>query len=68
MPQRKIDILEVIRDIYHKINYYTNKNPDQKLTYARLLPPKAGKHEKVYTFIPLLHLETQQKIEMEQEK
>lgn len=66
MPQRKIDILEVIRDIYHKINYYLNKEPDQKLTYTRLLPPKAGKQEKVYTFIPLLHLENQQKIEMEQ--
>mgnify|MGYP001599061205 CR=1 FL=1 len=67
MPQRKIDILEVIRDIYHKINYYANKDPDQKLTYTRLLPPKAGKQEKVYTFIPLLHLENQQKIEMEQQ-
>ncbi len=68
LPQRKIDILEVIRDIYHKINYYHNKNPDQKLTYTRLLPPKAGKQEKVYTFIPLLHLESEQRIEMEQQK
>lgn len=66
IPQRKIDIMEVIRDIYHKINYYISKDPEQKLTYTRLLPPKAGKQEKVYTFIPLLHLETQQKIEMEQ--
>ena len=68
MMHRKIDILEVIRDVYHKINYYMNKDPGQKLTYARLLPPKAGKTEKVYTFVPLLHLENQHKIEMEQEK
>ena len=66
LPQRKIEILEVIRDIYHKINYYNHKEPSQKLTYTRLLPPRAGKQEKVYTFIPLLHLENQQKIEMEQ--
>ncbi|HLD80368.1 MAG TPA: segregation/condensation protein A [Candidatus Nanoarchaeia archaeon] len=67
MPKRKIDILEVIRDIYHKINYYTDKDPTQKLTYTRLLPPRASKQEKVYTFMPLLHLENEHKIEMQQQ-
>ena len=67
-PQRKIDILDVIRDVYHKINYYSNKDKNVKITYTRLLPPKAGKLEKVYTFMPLLHLENEQKIEMEQQK
>ena len=67
-PHRKIDILDVIRDVYHKINYYSNKDKDTKVTYTRLLPPKAGKQEKVYTFMPLLHLENEQKIEMEQQK
>ncbi len=67
-PHRKIDILDVIRDVYHKINYYTNKDKNTKITYARLLPPKAGKQEKVYTFMPLLHLENEQKIEMEQKE
>ncbi|MDP3699220.1 MAG: ScpA family protein [Nanoarchaeota archaeon] len=67
-PQRKIDILDVIRDVYHKINYYTNKDKNTKITYTRLLPPKAGKQEKVYTFMPLLHLEHEQKIEMEQQQ
>ena len=67
-PHRKIDILDVIRDVYHKINYYINKDKDTKVTYTRLLPPKAGKQEKVNTFMPLLHLENEQKIEMEQQK
>lgn len=67
-PHRKIDILDVIRDVYHKINYYTNKDKNAKITYTRLLPPKAGKQEKVYTFMPLLHLENEQKIEMEQQQ
>ena len=66
MPQRKIDILEVIRDIYHKIQYYSNK--EEEITFTKLLPPKAGRQEKVYTFIPLLHLENEQKVEMIQEK
>jgi len=67
-PHQKIDILEVIRDVYHKITYYTNKDKNTKITYARLLPPKAGKQEKVYTFMPLLHLENEQKIAMEQKE
>ncbi len=65
---KKVDILEVIRDLYHKINYYSNKDKKNKLTFTNLLPPKAGKQEKVYTFIPLLHLENQQKVETEQKK
>src|SRR3989338_9329473 len=67
-PHRKIDILDVIKDVYHKITYYYNKDKETKVTYTRLLPPKAGKQEKVYIFMPLLHLENEQKIEMEQQK
>ena len=66
MPTRKVDIMEVIRDIYHKIVYYTNKEKVKKLSFTRLLPPRAGREEKVYTFLPLLHLENQQKVSMEQ--
>ncbi len=64
---KKVDIMEVIRDLYHKITYYSEKSPQQKLTFSRLLPPNAGKMEKVFTFLPLLHLENQQKIETEQQ-
>jgi len=67
-PHKKVDILDVIRDVYHKITYYSNKDKEAKITYTRLLPPKAGKQDKVYTFMPLLHLENEQKIEMEQQK
>ncbi len=68
IPERKVDIMEVLRDVYHKIVYYTEKEEQKKLTFTQLLPPRAGKQEKVYTFIPLLHLENLQKIETEQPK
>jgi len=67
-PHRKTDIMDVIKDVYHKITYYANKDKNTKMTYTRLLPPKAGKQEKVYTFMPLLHLENEEKIVMEQQK
>jgi segregation and condensation protein A len=66
LPKRNIDIMEVIYDLYHKIMYYSGKNNTEKLTFTQLLPPRAGKQDKAYTFIPLLHLETMRKIETEQ--
>jgi segregation and condensation protein A len=67
-PKRKFDIMEVIQDIYHKISYYTTKKSAKSITFSQLLPPKAGKQEKVHTFIPLLHLENQRKIDTTQKK
>lgn len=68
LPERKMDIMGVIRELYHKIVYYTNKESSDKLTFTQLLPPRAGRLEKAYTFIPLLHLENQHKVETEQAK
>ncbi|HLC71893.1 MAG TPA: ScpA family protein [Candidatus Nanoarchaeia archaeon] len=68
IPTRKMDILGVIRDLYHKISYYAVKENTDTLTFSKLLPPRAGRQEKVYTFIPLLHLEHQEKVETTQEK
>lgn len=66
LPKGKIDISEVIRDLYYKIKYYAEKNGEE-LTFSKLLPPRAGRQEKVYTFIPLLHLEHERKIETSQQ-
>ena len=66
LPERTFDIMDVIYDTLQKINYYAKK--EKKLTFSRLLPPHAGRQEKVFTFIPLLHLENLQEIELEQEK
>jgi segregation and condensation protein A len=68
LPDRKIDIMEAINDIYHKISYYAQKDNIKKLPFTRLLPPNARKQEKAFTFIPILHLENQLKLETEQEK
>ncbi len=65
-PKNKVDIMEVIKDVLHKIQYYTKKDDKKEIVFDRLLPMKAGRQEKVYTFIPLLHLENQQKLTMRQ--
>jgi len=67
MPTRKVDIMEVIRDVYHKLLYYNNQN-EGVVTFTKLLPANPRREDKVYTFLPLLHLQNHQKIDMEQEK
>ncbi len=68
VPTRKIDILGVIRELYFKIVHYSEQEKNGGLTFTRLLPPHPGKREKVYTFVPLLHLENEQKVETSQER
>ncbi len=67
MPERQIDIMEAIRDVYHKIHYYSKKEGGKRVSFSRLLPANAEKLDKVFTFMPLLHLENQHKLVMEQE-
>jgi len=68
MPERKMDIMEVIRELHNKITYYSKKEKQKELTFTKLLPPRAGKMEKVFTFVPMLHLENQKKINTRQEE
>ena len=68
VPKRKIDIMEAIQEVYDKLEYYSKKDQAKTVTFSRLLPPKAGRQEKVFTFMPILHLENQQKVEMSQNK
>ena len=64
MPVKKVDIGKKIKEVYSNITKYFNiKKSD--LTFTSLLP-SGSKEDKVYTFIPLLHLENQKKVNMSQ--
>ncbi len=64
MPVRKVDVGEKIKEVYSKITEYF-KIKQSNLTFTQLLPSKS-KEDKVFTFIPLLHLENQKKVGMHQ--
>jgi len=65
-PKKTLDIGVVIRDIYDKIVSYLNKSTT-KLTFTELIPSES-KEDKVFTFIPLLHLDFQRKINLMQKQ
>jgi len=65
-PKKKRDITQVIREVYGRIKSFFFTALKDKLTFSKLLPSES-KEDKVYTFIPLLHLAQQNKIELVQE-
>jgi segregation and condensation protein A len=67
MPENFVDMGELIQDVYHKVEaYYGEPEKPKRLTFSELIPSDS-KEDKVYTFIPLLHLENQRKVDMYQE-
>lgn len=65
-PKKKKDITEIIREVYGKIKLFFINALKDKLTFSKLLPSES-KEDKVHTFIPLLHLAQQNKIELLQQ-
>jgi segregation and condensation protein A len=69
VPDKKTDIGESMKTIYQRImSHFKNpKKKNVKLTFNQLIPSEK-KEDKVLTFIPLLHLDTQRKIDLLQEQ
>jgi len=64
-PEKTRDITEVIREVYGKITSYFKTNKKETLGFHELTPSNS-KEDKIMTFIPLLHLENQRRINLVQ--
>ncbi len=68
VPEKKKDISEIMDEIYSQVKKHYKKNKHKKsLSFSQLVPSE-NKEDKVYTFIPLLHLENARKVEMFQQQ
>lgn len=66
IPEKKIDITKKIKELYQKISsFFSTKK--EILTFSLLIPSNR-KEDKISTFIPLLHLATQEKINLTQKE
>jgi segregation and condensation protein A len=65
IPKTRINIRDRIRHIYAKISIYLKKKPKSRLSFTELVGE--GREEKLAAFLPLLHLDNQQKVWLEQE-
>jgi len=65
IPERKIDISKLIKDLYDKmLDLFKNT---EKLKFSALVMSEK-KEDKIITFIPLLYLDTQEKVVLTQER
>jgi segregation and condensation protein A len=69
IPEKKVNISDLIKDIFERIKSFFSKK--EEVTFSKLLPQQQegiGKREKILTLYPLLHLDTQGKIDIQQEE
>lgn len=67
LNKKGVDISLIIEDIYRRVKEYYSGNMASTLTFSKLL--RTGTREdKVFTFIPLLHLDSQQRVNLMQEE
>jgi len=64
VPDKKRDISLVIKEVYLRVRKFFLLG-NKKLTFTNLIPSDS-KQDKVYTFIPLLHLSNQRKVNLVQ--
>ena len=66
LPQKTWDISDAMRSIYSRIVGFFTGDEGGKLTFDQLVPD-GSKKDKIQTFLPLLHLTTQRKIDLFQD-
>jgi len=64
IPERKYDIIELMKSLQGKISGILRSS--KELKFHQLISDGATKEDKVLTFVPLLHLSNQRKIDLEQ--
>lgn len=64
IPEKKVDISILIKQIYEKIKQFFVKK--ERLTFDKLVPSDR-KEDKILTLLPLLHLDNQGKVNLNQE-
>jgi len=63
-PKKTKNISVIVTDVYDRIKTFFASN-NKRLTFSQLIPSDS-REDKVYTFIPLLHLSNQRKVKINQ--
>ncbi len=66
-PRDHVDMSAIIRDLYDRVNTHYKGKKARLLTFDDLIPSQE-REDKVLTFIPLLHLDVQRKLDLLQER
>ena len=64
VPEKGVDLSSLMDQLYADIEKYLSE--EEKMFFHNICPEDATKQEKVFTFLPLLHLATGRKIDLNQ--
>ncbi|HLP80282.1 MAG TPA: segregation/condensation protein A [Acidobacteriota bacterium] len=68
IPKKNFDITVSIDTVYKSVaRHYLNSETAPHLTFSQLIPSE-DRNDKLYTFIPLLHLRNMKKVDLEQQE
>jgi segregation and condensation protein A len=67
VPKDHVDMSAIIREVYDRVNTHYKGETKPILTFDDLIPSDE-KEDKVLTFIPLLHLDFQRKLDVKQKR
>ncbi|MFH1642126.1 MAG: ScpA family protein [Nanoarchaeota archaeon] len=65
IPKKKVDVGDLIKEVYGKIKNYFYQGTKERLTFSKLITENT-KEAKIHTFIPLLYLSNQRKVDLAQ--
>jgi segregation and condensation protein A len=66
-PDKPIDITSLMDGLFQDVMGFLNSDPAGRLAFSKLVPG-GSKKDKVYTFIPLLHLTNARKVDLDQKE
>lgn len=67
-PGKQKDISEVIGEVYEQIKRFFKEKREKKMLFTQIVPSNSSREEKITSFVPLLYLDSQRKIDLFQEK
>ncbi len=67
IPEKTVEISQVIEEVYDKVFAHYKSNGHEHLTFAKLVNSDA-KEDKIFLLGPLLHLDTQGRIDLQQQE
>ncbi|MBW2997123.1 segregation/condensation protein A [Candidatus Woesearchaeota archaeon] len=65
VPEKKFDISQLMDDLYNDVAGFLMRDQAEKMAFSNLVPGDS-KHDKIHTFIPLLHLTNARKLDLAQ--
>ena len=69
IPKARINLRDKIKEVYEKLkNIFYSSGKEERIPFSELVPENSNGEEKISTFVPLLHLDNQHKVFLEQEK